>query len=221
MGVSKFQAFETETIRRDQIKNAEYNPRYMDKTSKARLKRGIRENGLVSALTWNRRTGNLVGGHQRLEQLDSLERSNDYELTVCVIDVDERQEAKLNVQLNNPSMQGEWDLDKLANITADFDLGLDELGFSQQDSEFLFDGDERLTALYDTPEADSEKSKLEEIKNARKTMNESLKQKNNADFYAVIVFASEEEKQDFFKRIHVPKTENYITAEQVERLAEQ
>lgn len=221
MGVSKFQAFETETIRRDQIKNAEYNPRYMDKTSKARLKRGIRENGLVSALTWNRRTGNLVGGHQRLEQLDSLERSNDYELTVCVIDVDERQEAKLNVQLNNPSMQGEWDLDKLANITADFDLGLDELGFSQQDSEFLFDGDERFTALYDTPEADSEKSKLEEIKNARKTMNESLKQKNNADFYAVIVFASEEEKQDFFKRIHVPKTENYITAEQVERLAEQ
>lgn len=221
MGVSKFQAFETDTIRRDQIKNAEYNPRYMDKASKARLKKGIRENGLVSALTWNRRTGNLVGGHQRLEQLDSLERSNDYELTVCVIDVDERQEAKLNVQLNNPSMQGDWDIDKLANMTADFDLGLEELGFSRQDSEFLFDGDERFTKLYDTPEADSEKAKLEEIKSARKTMNDNLNQKNNADFYAVIVFASEEERQNFFKRIHVPKTESYITAEQVERLAEQ
>lgn len=220
MAISKYQAFETATIKRDQIKNAEYNPRYMDKQSKARLKKGLRENGLVSALTWNKRTGNLVGGHQRLEQLDSLESKKDYELTVCVIDVDEREEAKLNVQLNNPSMQGEWDLDKLAVLSDDFDLSMEDLGFSKQDAAFMFDGDERFTDLYDTPEADEEKEKLGEIKQARENMNTRLKEKNNADFFAVIVFADHKERDEFFKRIHVPSDEQYITLEQVERLSE-
>ena len=59
---SKFQAFETETIDRSQIKNAPYNPRIMDKEAKNRLREGIRKHGLVSAITWNKRTGNLVGG---------------------------------------------------------------------------------------------------------------------------------------------------------------
>lgn len=221
MAISKYQAFETETIKRSDIKNAEYNPRYMGKKEKERLRRSLRENGLVSALTWNRRTGNLVGGHQRLEQLDAIEKSKDYELTVCVVDVDERQEAKLNVHLNNPSMQGEWDLDRLAMVTEDFDLSLDDLGFSKQEAEFLFDGDDRFTELYDTPEAAEEKEKLGEIKSARESMNEKLKQKNNADFYAVVVFADDAERKEFFRRIHVPETEQYITLEQVERLAEQ
>ena len=220
MGISKYQVFETATINRSEIKNAEYNPRYMDKQSKARLKKGLKENGLVSALTWNKRTGNLVGGHQRLEQLDSLERNKDYELTVCVIDVDEREEAKINVQLNNPSMQGEWDLDKLAEMSDDFDLSMDDFGFSRQDVAFMFDGDERFTDLYDTPEADEEKQKLETIKEAREKMNNKLAQKNNAEFYAIVVFADQSERDDFFKKIHVPASENYITVSQVERLAE-
>lgn len=220
MATSKYQVFETLTINRNEIKNAEYNPRFMGKREKGRLRKGIRENGLVSALTWNRRTGNLVGGHQRLEQLDALEKNKDYELTVCVIDVDEREEAKINVQLNNPSMQGEWDLDRLAEMTEEFDLSLDDMGFSKTDAEFLFDGDERFTDLYDTPEADEEKEKISEIKEARKAMNEKCAQKNNADFYTVIVFADDEERKDFMKRIHVPFTENYVTLEQVERLAD-
>lgn len=154
---SKFQAFETETISRAEIKNAPYNPRIMDKGAKKRLKEGIRKHGLVSAITWNKRTGNLVGGHQRLEQLDALEKTSDYELTVCVIDVDEREEAQLNVQLNNPSMQGDWDLDKLAIMADDFSLSMDDLGFSKEDAAFLFDGDDRFTELYNTTEANEVK----------------------------------------------------------------
>lgn len=219
--VSKFQNFSTETISRSQIKNAEYNPRIMDKEAKKRLKRSIRDSGLVSALTWNRRTGNLVGGHQRLEQLDALEKSGDYELTVCVVDVDEREEAKLNVQLNNPDMQGDWDLDKLENLTEEFDLGLCDLGFGKQSAEFLFDGDERFTELFNTPEADAEKDKLREIKAERAAMNESLQKKNNADFYTVVVFADERERAAFMREIHVPASELYITAEQARRLADQ
>ncbi len=220
MAVSHYQNFETETIQRSQIKNAEYNPRIMDKEAKKRLRKSIQSSGLVSALTWNRRTGNLVGGHQRLEQLDALEKSDKYELTVCVIDVDEREEAKLNVQLNNPDSQGDWDLERLAIMTDEFDLSLEDMGFSKDSAQFLFDGDDRFTELFDTPEADAEKGKLKDIKNARKDMNERLEAKNNADFYAVVVFADEQERTEFFRRVHIPPSEIYITAEQVYRLTE-
>ncbi len=218
MAVSKFQNFETETIRRDQIQNAEYNPRIMDEDAKKRLRKSIRESGLVSALTWNRRTGNLVGGHQRLEQLDALEKSGDYELTVCVIDVDEREEAKLNVQLNNPDSQGDWDLERLALMTEEFDLSLSEMGFSDNSAQFLFDGDERFTALFDTPEADAEKGKLRAIKEDRANMEKRQKSEGAVNWYTVIVFANEEERKAFHKEIHVPLSEEYVTQEQVYRL---
>jgi hypothetical protein len=220
MAISRYQNFETETIKRSQIKNAEYNPRYMDEKAKKRLRSALRSSGLVSALTWNKRTGNLVGEHQRLEQLDALEKSQDYDLTVCVVDVDERTEAKLNVQLNNPSMQGDWDTDKLANLWTDFEFDSDELGFSKDDAQFLFDGDDRFTELFDTPEADAEKTGLQQIKEERGAMNAKLKEENDASFYAVVVFADQTERDAFFKAIHVPKEENYITADQVYRLTE-
>ena len=137
----------------------------MDKAAQKRLRDNIRKHGLVSALTWNKRTGNLVGGHQRLQQLDALEKSDDYELTVCVVDVDEREEAALNVQLNNPSMQGDWDLDKLAQVSEDYDLSMtDDLGFTQNDVDFMFDGDERFSQLFDTPEANDTKDKIDKVK---------------------------------------------------------
>lgn len=69
MATSKFQSFETATIHRGQIKNAEYNPRIMSKDAKKRLRKSIRDSGLVAALTWNRRTGNLVGGISGLNSL--------------------------------------------------------------------------------------------------------------------------------------------------------
>lgn len=47
MAKSKFQAFETETISRDMIKNAPYNPRIMDEKAKKRLRQNIAKHGLV------------------------------------------------------------------------------------------------------------------------------------------------------------------------------
>lgn len=219
MARSKYQHFDTETISRAQIQNAEYNPRIMDDKAKKRLKNGIKKHGLVSALTWNKQTGNLVGRHQRLEQLDALEKSNEYDLTVCVVDIDEKEEALLNVQLNNPSMQGDWNLDKLAMMSKDFDLGLDEMGFTQSDVDFLFDGDERFSELFDTPEVEDAKEKITEIKESRQAASEKLKERNNINWYAVVVFENEKDRQDFFKSISVPVSEEYITAEQIRRLA--
>nr|DAS46879.1 MAG TPA: ParB protein [Caudoviricetes sp.] len=218
MANSKYQKFTIQTINRADIKNAEYNPRIMDKEAKKRLKAGLKKHGLVSTLTWNKRTGNLVGGHQRLEQLDALEKNKDYSLDVCVIDVDEAEEAVLNVQLNNPSMQGDWDLDKLALITEDYGVGFEEMGFTPLDVDLMFDGDERFTQMFETPEAEEVKQGLAEVKEARKQGKERLEERNNINFYSVIVFESEEAKKEFYKKINVPIYEEYLTADKIYRL---
>lgn len=218
MANSKYQKFTIATINRADIKNAEYNPRIMDKESKKRLKEGLKKHGLVSTLTWNKRTGNLVGGHQRLEQLDALEKNKDYSLDVCVIDVDEAEEAVLNVQLNNPSMQGDWDLNKLAEMTEEFNIGFDDMGFSKLDVDFMFDGDERFSEMFETPEAEEVKKGLEEVKEARAKSKERMQEKNNINFYSVIVFEDEKAKAEFYKKISVPISEEYLTADKIYRL---
>ena len=218
MANSKYQKFTVETINRADIKNADYNPRIMDKEAKKRLKAGLQKHGLVSTLTWNKRTGNLVGGHQRLEQLDALERNKDYSLDVCVIDVDESEEAILNVQLNNPSMQGEWDLDKLAYISEEFGVNFDEMGFTKLDVDFMFDGDERFTEMFETPEAQEVKTGLAEVKEARAKSKERMQEKNNINFYSILIFEDEKQRADFYKKISVPTSEEYLTVDKILRL---
>lgn len=220
MAKSKYQNYDTEVIRRDMIKNAEYNPRIMDKEAKKRLKANIARHGLVSALTWNRRTGNLVGGHQRLEQLDALEKSKDYELTVCVVEVDEREEAALNVQLNNPSMQGDWDFDKLANMADEFDLDFkDDLGFTETDIDLMFEGDDRFSQLFESQEAEDLRGAVQKVKDSKKASIERMKEKDNIDWYVVIVFDNQGKKDAFLKEISIPKYERYITEDQVRRIS--
>lgn len=217
-GISKYQTFETDTIHRKELKNAPYNPRVMDKGAKQRLREGLRKHGLVQPIIWNKRTGNVVGGHQRLQQLDALENGDDYELTVAVIDVDERDEAEINVQLNNTSMQGDWDFDMLADLAEEYDFTFTDLGFSDTDIDILFDGDERFTDLFETDDAAQVKGILGDIKNERSKMNEHLKEEGALTWYAVIVFGDGDERKDFFKRIHVPEWEQYVTVDQIERI---
>lgn len=219
MAKSKYQNYDTEIITRSMIKNADYNTRIMDAEAKKRLKKNIAKHGLVSALTWNKRTGNLVGGHQRLEQLDALEKNKDYELTVCVVDVDEREEAALNVQLNNPSMQGEWDFDKLAMMADDFDFDLkDDLGFTELDIDLMFEGDDRFSQLFENKEVEDLRGAVETVKNTKAASIERMKEKDNIDWYVVIVFDNQDKKNDFLKEISIPKYERYITEDQVRRL---
>ena len=218
MANSKYQKFTMQTIHRSEIKNADYNPRIMDKEAKKRLKKNLQENGLVSAITWNKRTGNIVGGHQRIEQLDALEKNQDYSLDVCVVDVDERQEAKLNVILNNPSQQGEYDLEGLAMLTEAFDLNFEEMGFTALDVDFMYDGDERFTSMFDTPEAEEVKKGLEEVKAARQASKERMQEKNNINFYSIIVFQDEAQRAEFYRKISVPASEEYITVDKIYRL---
>lgn len=136
----QLQSFEYGTITRDKIKTADYNPRIIDDDNLKKLTKGIREHGLVTPLVWNKRTGVLVSGHQRLAAADKIYRKKDYEVPVAIIDVDEKEEKTLNVQLNNPSMQGSWDLGALADLNAD-GINWDDMGFNKADIDFMYDGE--------------------------------------------------------------------------------
>lgn len=145
----KLQQFEYGTITRDKIKLADYNPRLIDDDNLKKLTKAIREHGLVTPLVWNKRTGILVSGHQRLAAADKIYRKKDYEVPVAIIDVDEKEEKTLNVQLNNPSMQGSWDLGALADLNAD-GISFDDMGFNKADIDFMFDGE----VDFDVPDND-------------------------------------------------------------------
>src|ERR1043166_155288 len=78
----------TETVHRSQIKEVAWNPRDMNDEERRLLAQSLKKFGLVTLLCWNKRSGNLVGGHQRLVELDKRMGSKDYRLTVNVVDLE-------------------------------------------------------------------------------------------------------------------------------------
>lgn len=217
---SKYQKGDEITINRSQLAEAVYNPRIMDEPQMKRLKNGLKKHGLIGAsIVWNRRTGNVVSGHQRLKALDMLEGSQDYELRVTVIDVDEREEKQLNVQLNNTSMMGEWDLDKLGEMFESDNFTAEELGFSDLDIDIMFNGDERFSELFrDNDEVEAAKEQINEIKEHRKTSTEKMKEAQGANFYFTVVCESEEDKKLLLREMSLPVGEAFVSSTHVRRL---
>ena len=219
MGKTKNQKFEMRTIQREKINMATYNPRLIDPENEKKLKKGLKEHGLVMPLVWNARTGNLIAGHQRLKQIDKLERSLDYELDMAVIDVDEREEKILNVQLNNPSMQGAFDFGSLGDLAIDSEINFDEFGFTEFDVNMMFGDDDRFADMFsDTPGVEAAKSDIREIKEHRENMMKDYGEAQASDYYFVVVCESQKEKDDLLKRMSVPIYERYVTAKMLNRL---
>lgn len=194
--LSKFQAFETVTISRSQIAKAPYNPRRITEEAKLKLRKAMEKVGLVQPLIWNRTTGRLVGGHQRLSALDHLETSGDYMLTVAAVDVDEVREKELNVLLNNPEVCGDWDLELLQDLfDGDDELDIEAAGFDQTDLFQLFDdGTGTSQSVKNSGEV---KAQIDAVKGAYDRLEESVKLKDDEDFYNVIVFRSWEDRKAF------------------------
>lgn len=120
-----------------QLRPAPYNPRMALRPGDDawnRLSRSLNEFGLVQPLVWNRRTGNLVAGHQRLEILKGQGR---LQADCIVVDLPLEKEQALNVALNNKALMSDWHADKLADLIADLqslsDFDATLTGFSDSD----------------------------------------------------------------------------------------
>lgn len=118
---------------------ADYNPRKDLKPGDAeyeKLKRSIEQFGYVEPVIWNKTTGRVVGGHQRLKVLMDMSIT---EVECVVVEMAENKEKALNIALNKIS--GDWDKDKLALLIADlqgadFDVSL--TGFDPAEIDDLF-----------------------------------------------------------------------------------
>lgn len=132
-----------ETKKLRDLTPAEYNPRKDLKPGDPeyeKLKRSLDEFGYVEPIIWNRQTGRIVGGHQRVRAMMDLGIT---EADVVVVDFDEEREKGLNIALNKIS--GEWDKDKLALLitdlqAADFDVSL--TGFDPDEIDDLLGGND-------------------------------------------------------------------------------
>lgn len=135
-------------IKVTELNAAPYNPRVSLEPGMPeweKIKHSIEEFGNVEPIVWNKRTGNVVGGHQRLSVLKSM----GYEEVPCsVVDLDENEEKLLNLALNK--IKGQWDYDKLEDILRGFDyevatasgFSAEEIAVILANNEDLLDDDE-------------------------------------------------------------------------------
>lgn len=104
---------------------APYNPRLtlkpVDKRWK-KLERSLKEFDLVQPIVWNKRTGHIVGGHQRCEV---LRHSGITEVDCVVVDLPLNREKALNVALNNSEVGGDWDASKLMALVVELQAAPD------------------------------------------------------------------------------------------------
>lgn len=103
-----------EQIPIERLNPAPYNPRKQLRPEDAAYRsivKSLDEFGLVQPLVWNKRTGNLVGGHQRLTVLTAQGATS---VQAVVVDLPLHKEKQLNLALNR--IDGEWDRGLLADL---------------------------------------------------------------------------------------------------------
>lgn len=120
--LNPLEKFEIVKMNRSQIKGAPYNPRKISDKAKLKLKANLKKVGLLEPLVVNKRTGNLVSGHQRLSQLDALLGSPDYQMTIALVDLDLKTEKEQNIFMNNPAVMGEFDADAMVEMFKEIDF---------------------------------------------------------------------------------------------------
>lgn len=161
---------------------AAYNPRKISDEQLERLKKALYEFGDLSGIIYNRRTGNLVGGHQRIKCLppDAVIEKKDLKektktgtvahghiiiygerYTYREVDWDEAREKAANIAANKHG--GDWDDDKLADLLRGLSempgFDIDLIGF---DSKEL---DDILSQITEDGQIDDDKTIYEVIIN--------------------------------------------------------
>lgn len=151
-----FQSFERATTKRSALAFPENNPRSIDKSAFKELKAGLKRHGLLNALVVNRRRESngfdpseegrliVVGGNQRAHAMDDLagfpdKPNSDYSVPIDLIEVSSGREKETIVILNNLALQGQWNLDALAELLSAPEVEVDKVGFDRTSLAMMFD----------------------------------------------------------------------------------
>lgn len=159
-----------------ELREASYNPRVISDTQLLTLKRNLLSLGDLGGIIFNVRSGNLIGGHQRVKAFkeiapdselvteERLEEANFQGTTARgyfvhegekfsyrEVDWDEQTERIANIAANN--VHGSWDVKKLEDLITDLasdvlDLEtLSQTGFSQDVLASIVKGTESVEQL--------------------------------------------------------------------------
>lgn len=154
------------------LKAADYNPRGITEQSFEGLKYSIDEFGDLSGIVFNKKTGNLVCGHRRVEAI--IEQYGDLEIKefnethgsiiaggetfpIRLVEWDLRKEKIANLAANNPALQGFF--------TSDVKLVIEEIQLNDDGSinKLLLDEIEIPIDVSNVlPASESEQGRLDE-----------------------------------------------------------
>lgn len=127
-----------------------------------KLKRSLEEFGYVDPIIYNKRTGFIVGGHQRYKVMKDLGYKK---IQVSVIDISEDKEKALNVALNKIS--GEFDMPLLKDVLEDIqkmDLDIELTGFDLEEIDDLLELENEEDEEAEEDDYDAEENLPEEPK---------------------------------------------------------
>jgi len=232
MEKTKYITSVNQTIKRSQISPADYNPRKISEKARSLLKKNIKAIGILGGFVWNKRTGNLVSGHQRLSILDELhhyEASNpdtDYLITVEVVDFDLKTEKEQNILMNNKNVQGDYDLTAIKGLIPDIDYklaGLDDIDLSMMGISINVEAqtkiDEVNTELQEMQQPAADRK--EAVKATKKLINEKAKEKaDNMDAFIMVTFEDFQSKVEFMQRFGYDPNQRYIVGDHFNSIIE-
>lgn len=151
--------FPVERKKLEELTKAPYNPRKISPEMVIALKRSLQEFGNVEPIIWNKQTGHIVGGHQRLDALLSI---GETETDVVIVDMPEEREQALNIALNKIS--GDWNFGALSDILLSLHDDMRELtGFTEDEIAALLPKQDGLTDQDAVPEVVESVAKLGDI----------------------------------------------------------
>lgn len=126
------------------IKPAPYNPRDITKEELRGLRVSMKKFGDISGIVFNKKSGNLVGGHHRWEELEEeygdlevIHLKGEFHLIsskskgftgymMRVVDWDTSTEKAANVTANSPTISGEFNTQLLTTVLDEIQLDLGE-----------------------------------------------------------------------------------------------
>lgn len=205
-------------VKRSEITLAAYNPRKISGDARKRLKANIKRIGIIGGLIWNKTTGNLLAGHQRILILDELNgydgtEKTDYLIRLDIVELDTKTEVEQNIFLNNRNIQGEYDNTLLADLIPQIDYEL--AGLSEFDLNMIaievpvFNISEHLNTVKDDFKALTEKEKAinaqtyeekkQSIIDKKEAITQGLASENAIDKWVTVSFTNVEEKVAFME----------------------
>lgn len=222
----KIKTSDTIIIKRSKIQFAPYNPRKKDPKVVEALKRNLKKVGYLGGIVWNEETGNLVGGHKRVEAMDLIYNydgttDKDYEIKVEKVIMDPKTEKEQNIFLNNKRVQGEMDYEMLAEILPEIDIdatGLDDYdlqiiesivpSFDMGHNEVIKNDSKELAKDYEAHKAATKQLK-QEIKNG-------ISEKQTPSYFTV-TFANYDDKAGFLERFGIDGDTVFIKGEDLQK----